>query len=102
MKNYNCIRTVGWNKSIEGTIENFNTKLLLNERNNGSKEFIVTYSELEPGNILPMHSHEHAHSDYFISGRVWAQLGCRKVELEVDSATYFPAGTPHSYEAVGK
>jgi mannose-6-phosphate isomerase-like protein (cupin superfamily) len=101
MKNYNCIRKVGWDKITAGLNVNLKTKLLLDEKNSGSKEFVVTYSELEPGNSIPMHSHEHAHSDYFISGRVWAQFGCRKVELEVDSATYFPVGIPHAYEAVG-
>jgi len=75
--------------------------ILLDQANTGSREFLVTYSELTPGQAIPMHSHQHSHSDFIISGRVWAQLGKRKVELEANSANYFPAGLPHAYHAVG-
>lgn len=101
MKPYNCIRTTDWIPAQSGPNSQVRSKLLLNEVSGGAKEFTVLYSELEPGAKVPMHCHHHPHSDYFISGRVWAQLGCQRVELEVDSAAYFPAQMPHAYEAVG-
>jgi len=102
MKQHNCIQETDWKKNDDKLYSEVKSKLLLNGKLGGCREFIVEYSEMEPGAGLPMHCHEHPHSDYIISGRVWAQLGCRRVELEVDSATYFPAGMPHAYEAVGR
>ncbi len=99
MGSSNSIHKVDWEKATENF--NIKTKYLFSENIGDSKEFVLTYTELEPGDTIPMHTHKQAHSDYFISGRVWAQLGCRKVELEKDSATYFPAGMPHAYKAFG-
>lgn len=101
MKQFNHIDNVEWTAVSCAIHDNIHTKLLLDAQTGGSAEFIVTYTELKPGDTLPMHRHGHPHSDYFISGRAWAQLGLRKVEIEKDCATYFPAGAPHAYEAIG-
>lgn len=101
MKKQYCNRhQIKWTNKLHDTP--LQSKILLDSFNAGAQEFVVTYSELKPGQILPMHAHQHSHSDFIISGRVWAQLGKRKVELEPNCATYFPAGVPHTYEVAGK
>jgi quercetin dioxygenase-like cupin family protein len=100
MINQYCDRhQLQWDNRIHSA--SLQSMVLLDYANSGSKEFLIAYSELIPGQAIPMHCHEHSHSDFIISGHVWAQLGNRKVELEANSATYFPAGTPHAYEAIG-
>jgi len=88
-----------WDNDIHGNP--LKSMTLLDKAGTASNEFLVTYSELKPGQTIPMHQHQHSHSDFIISGRVWAQLGKRKVELEANCATYFPARVPHAYHAIG-
>ncbi|MCP4694977.1 MAG: cupin domain-containing protein, partial [Desulfobacterales bacterium] len=99
-KQYNNRRRPDWDGRFHGPP--LQSKTLLDDPGAGSVEFVATYGELAPGAILPLHVHGHTHSDFIISGRAWAQMGKRKVEIEANSATYFPAGVPHGYEVAGE
>lgn len=102
MKRYaSHINDFPWQTSnIEGW-DKLRWKNLLDQDICNCSEFVFGYAELAPGASLPLHAHRQAECAYILSGRVWARLGKRRVELEQECATYFPAGMPHAYEVIG-
>jgi len=73
----------------------------LNRKIDGCSEFVLGCIKLQPGETLPLHFNAQAECNYILSGRAWARLGRRRVEIAADSATYFPPGKPHAYEVIG-
>jgi mannose-6-phosphate isomerase-like protein (cupin superfamily) len=67
----------------------------------GCREFLLGYAELDPGMMLPLHTHAHAQCNYILSGAVWSRRGPRRIELGPDSADFISGGVPHSYEVIG-
>ena len=89
-----------WIKSDDTSLGQMQRKILIDEVSVGCSEFVFGYAELASGQKLPLHMNVQPQCDYIIQGRAWVQLGKRRVELNQNSAIYFPPNIPHSYEVV--
>jgi quercetin dioxygenase-like cupin family protein len=90
-----------WTKLDDTSEGQMKRKILIDQGSVGCSEFVFGYAELESGQKLPLHINTQSQCDYIIQGRAWVQLGKRRVELNKNSATYFPPNIPHTYEVVG-
>jgi quercetin dioxygenase-like cupin family protein len=64
----------------------------------GEKAMLVEV-DLEPGSVVPMHTHTHEQTGTLISGRMRFEIGEEAFELEPGDAWMIPGGVAH--EAAG-
>lgn len=69
----------------------------------GSRKFMITLVEIEPGGSTPLHEHKTVESMYFIlEGRAEVSTHREKKALDANTAVYFPAGGSHGIRNVGR
>lgn len=103
MKPYHIhIADVDWKEPANERFGPLKVKELINRNVHDAAEFTFGIAELSAGDHLPLHTHQQAHCDYFLSGRIWVRLGRQRIELGSDSAAYFSARIPHAYEPSGR
>lgn len=76
-------------------------KEMISQKTVGADAFVFGQAELPPGGEFPLHRQPQAETLWFLSGIAQLRLGARRVEVEPNSAAYFPAGAPHAIRAVG-
>jgi quercetin dioxygenase-like cupin family protein len=64
----------------------------------GEKAMLVEV-DLEPGSVVPMHTHPHEQTGTLISGRMRFEIGDETFDLGAGDAWMIPGGVPH--EATG-
>jgi quercetin dioxygenase-like cupin family protein len=63
--------------------------------------FAVRYVTLEPGSMIPMHEHEHAHSIFILKGKLEVTSGEETRELGPDTFYYVPSFESHETKNIG-
>jgi len=56
---------------------------------------------MEPGGGMPRHTNAVEHEQYVLRGRARVSIGDEIHEVKAGDVVYIPAGTPHSYNALG-
>lgn len=56
---------------------------------------------MEPGGGMPRHTNAVEHEQYVLRGRARVSIGDEIHEVKAGDVVYIPAGTPHSYDALG-
>ncbi len=56
---------------------------------------------MQPGGGMPRHTNTVEHEQYVLRGRALVEIGDHTHEVREGDVVYIPAGTPHSYEALG-
>ncbi|MCG8467246.1 MAG: cupin domain-containing protein [Gemmatimonadetes bacterium] len=56
---------------------------------------------MQPGGGMPRHTNTVEHEQYVLRGRARVSIGDEVHEVGTGDVVYIPAGTPHSYEAMG-
>ena len=64
----------------------------------GEKAMVVEV-DIEPGAVVPMHTHPHEQTGTLISGRMRFEIGDETFDLEPGDAWMIPGGVPHSATA---
>ena len=63
--------------------------------------FAVRYVTLEPGSMILMHEHEHAHSIFIMKGKLEVTSSEETRELGPNIFYYIPSFEPHAAKNVG-
>jgi len=58
--------------------------------------------DLEPGSVVPMHTHPHEQTGTLISGRMRFEIGGETFALEPGDAWMIPGGVPHEATGIDK
>jgi quercetin dioxygenase-like cupin family protein len=58
--------------------------------------------DLEPGSVVPMHTHPHEQTGTLISGRMRFEIGDETFELEPGRRVDDPGGVPHEAAGIDK
>lgn len=56
---------------------------------------------MQPGGGMPRHTNVVEHEQYVLRGRARVSIGDEIHEVKTGDVVYIPAGTPHSYDALG-
>ncbi len=56
---------------------------------------------MQPGGGMPRHTNAVEHEQYVLRGRARVSIGDEVHDVKSGDVVYIPAGTPHSYDAVG-
>lgn len=56
---------------------------------------------MQPGGGMPRHTNTVEHEQYVLRGRARVSIGDNVHEVEAGDIVFIPAGTPHSYDALG-
>lgn len=56
---------------------------------------------MQPGGGMPRHTNVVEHEQYVLQGRARVSIGDEIHEVKAGDVVYIPAGTPHSYDALG-
>lgn len=56
---------------------------------------------MQPGGGMPRHTNVVEHEQYVLRGRARVSIGDEIHEVKAGDVVYIPAGTPHSYDALG-
>ncbi len=56
---------------------------------------------MQPGGGMPRHTNTVEHEQYVLRGRALVEIGDDTHQVRQGDVVYIPAGTPHSYEALG-
>jgi quercetin dioxygenase-like cupin family protein len=67
----------------------------------GDKATLVEV-ELEPGSVVPMHTHVHEQTGTLISGRMKFEIGDETFDLRPGDAWMIPSGVPHEATGIEK
>lgn len=57
---------------------------------------------MQPGGGMPRHTNTVEHEQYVLRGRARVTIGDELHEVKAGDVVYIPAGTPHSYDALGE
>lgn len=57
---------------------------------------------MQPGGGMPRHTNAVEHEQYVLRGRARVSIGDETHDVKAGDVVYIPAGTPHSYDAVGE
>lgn len=57
---------------------------------------------MQPGGGMPLHTNTVEHEQYVLRGRARVTIGDELHEVKAGDVVYIPAGTPHSYDALGE
>ena len=55
---------------------------------------------LEPGTVVPMHTHPHEQTGYVVSGRMRLQIGDETLDLDPGDGYMIPGGAEHEATAL--
>ncbi len=56
---------------------------------------------MQPGGGMPRHTNTVEHEQYVLRGRARVSIGEDVHEVQTGDVVFIPAGTPHSYDALG-
>ncbi len=56
---------------------------------------------MQPGGGMPLHTNDVEHEQYVLRGRARVRIGDNTHRVKKGDVVFIPAGTPHSYEALG-
>ena len=56
---------------------------------------------MQPGGGMPRHTNTVEHEQYVLRGQARVSIGDERHDVKAGDVVYIPAGTPHSYDAVG-
>jgi quercetin dioxygenase-like cupin family protein len=65
----------------------------------GDKMMLIEVT-LEPGTVVPMHTHPHEQTGYVVSGRMRLQIGDETLDLDPGDAYMIPGGHEHEATAL--
>ncbi len=65
----------------------------------GEKVLLIEFT-LEPGAVVPMHTHPHEQAGYVVSGRMRLQIGAETLDLDPGDAYMIPGGAEHEASAL--
>ncbi len=57
---------------------------------------------MQPGGGMPRHTNAVEHEQYVLGGRARVSIGEEIHEVKAGDVVFIPAGTPHSYDALGE
>lgn len=57
---------------------------------------------MQPGGGMPRHTNAVEHEQYVLRGRARVSIGEEIHEVKAGDVVFIPAGTPHSYDALGE
>lgn len=57
---------------------------------------------MQPGGGMPRHTNAVEHEQYVLRGRARVSIGDETHDVKAGDVVYIPAGTPHSYDALGE
>ncbi|HEY5606200.1 MAG TPA: cupin domain-containing protein [Thermoplasmata archaeon] len=76
---------------------------VISPHNVGSRKFMITVVDVQPGGTTPVHEHRTVESMYYIlEGRGEVTSGREKRVLGADTAVYFPPGSTHGIRNIGR
>ena len=83
--------------SLKGT-RNCTLRWLITEKD-GAKNYAMRLFELEPGGLIPVHTHEdNEHEIYIIEGKATLDTGREKIYVTGGDAIFIEPGDQHSFK----
>ncbi len=67
----------------------------------GDKMMLIEV-HLEPGAVVPMHTHPHEQTGYVVSGSMRLQIGAETLDVNPGDAYMIPGGAEHEATALGQ
>ncbi len=67
----------------------------------GAPNFAMRRFIMDEGGGMPLHTNAVEHEQYVLRGRARISIGEDVHEVEAGDVVFIPAGTPHSYDALG-
>jgi len=67
----------------------------------GDKAMLIEV-DIEPGAVVPMHTHVHEQTGTLISGRMKFEIGDETFDLKPGDAWMIPSGVPHEVTGIEK
>lgn len=83
-----------------GKYKGFSTNLLIGELNSGSKEISIQITEVEPGGLQFLHSHEQEQCYYIIEGTGLMVIEEEAEEVNKGDAVFIPSGSIHGIKNI--
>ncbi len=85
-----------------GKYDGFSTNLLIGESNSDSKEISIQITDVDPGSMQFIHSHEEDQCYYIISGSGKMFINEQTQEVKKGDAVFIPSNSTHGIENIGK
>ena len=67
-------------------------------RRTGAKTYAMRYFEMQPGGIIPTHTHDEEHEIFILNGEAKVLGECDTNVVKKDDVVFIPAGHPHGYD----
>jgi quercetin dioxygenase-like cupin family protein len=67
-------------------------------RRTGAKTYAMRYFEMQPGGIIPTHTHDEEHEIFILNGEAKVLGECDTDVAKKNDVVFIPAGHPHGYD----
>jgi mannose-6-phosphate isomerase-like protein (cupin superfamily) len=84
-----------------GKYKGFSTNLLIGELNSGSIDISIQITDVDPGEMQFLHSHEQEQCYYIIKGKGLMIIDEESEEVKEGDAILIPSGSTHGIENIG-
>ncbi|MHA2210657.1 MAG: cupin domain-containing protein, partial [Candidatus Thorarchaeota archaeon] len=82
--------------SLPGAIKT--TMRWLIGKRTGANTYAMRYFEMQPGGIIPIHTHDEEHEIFILNGEAKVLGDCDKDVARKDDVVFIPADHPHGYD----
>jgi quercetin dioxygenase-like cupin family protein len=69
-------------------------------RRTGARTYAMRYFEMQPGGIIPIHSHDEEHEIFVLSGEAKVLGESNKDVAKKDDVIFIPPDHPHGYDNI--
>ena len=84
-----------------GRYKGFTTNLLIGELNSASKEISIQITDVEPGEMQFLHSHEEEQCYYIVGGVGSMIIDDESKSVKEGEAIFVPSGSTHGIKNIG-
>lgn len=67
-------------------------------RNTGAKTYAMRHFEIQPGGIIPLHTHEEEHEIFVLEGQAKVIGELEGTVAKKDDVVFVPSNFPHGYD----
>lgn len=71
------------------------------KKEDGAERFAMRYFEIEPGAVIPEHTHEWEHELFVLQGKLQITEDDRVETVEANTAVFIKPNARHSYKNIG-
>ncbi|MHA2141815.1 MAG: cupin domain-containing protein [Candidatus Thorarchaeota archaeon] len=67
-------------------------------KHTGAKTYFMRHFEMQPGGIIPLHSHREEHEIFVLTGEAKVLGDCDTDVVKKDDVVFIPSDFPHGYD----